>query len=380
MENYYKTVNETAEKKELNNAVKVLYPDMHVEDAVIGTDVELFTDMREQTMDNLGVSVKVSGGSGAALFFPLPFFFPGIGVNYEKRSYRAASTIKIVNRFAVLEKVRSTENGSSVTAENVMWDAVTGAVLMAKSQNEFDEPVYSFSYPAHWINSGMGLASQNLGTIMSGFSTNANGEILHPIYKSALGPGDELIDIASSNKYWVINTAANGLGGNELRLIDKSGIIQQVSGLQVRVLRSGKRNMPGNALATIAFMRYQVFNNILQINEFSRVLDAKAAVFSEEWSMPLAQTCVTAGSCPSGYTLSGDGNYCYRYLYRDVMDSLTSNVSGSYCLQGNGAYGGLGTVIHDSSFNMDGTGGNPVTINAANTFWWNFDGGLYLGQ
>ncbi|MBC7873802.1 MAG: hypothetical protein H7Y01_07400, partial [Ferruginibacter sp.] len=126
VEYFYKSVNELAAGKELKNDVKVINPDGTVSDGTIGMDVEMYTDMREQITDNLGVSVKVSGGSGAIFIFPLPFFFPGIGVNYDRRNFRSSSTIKIINRFAIQYKVIKMENGSSITSENLLWDAQTG--------------------------------------------------------------------------------------------------------------------------------------------------------------------------------------------------------------------------------------------------------------
>jgi hypothetical protein len=199
VEYFYKSANELVTKKELDNTVKVIKPDGSVVDGTIGMDMEMFSDMREQTTENLGESIKVSGGAGAIIIIPLPFFFPGLGINYEKRSYRATSSIKIINRFAIQYKVKKKENGSSITTENLLWDAETGNVLLTKTQNEFDDPVYSFAYPAHWKYDRMGQAYQNLGTMFSGFSTSSTGQVSNSAYAALLVPGDELIDINSGN-------------------------------------------------------------------------------------------------------------------------------------------------------------------------------------
>jgi hypothetical protein len=191
VEYFYKAVNELAEKKELRNDVKVINPDGTVSDGTIGMDVEMYTDMRQQTTDNLGISAKVSGGSGAILFFPLPFFFPGIGVNYDRRSFRSSSSIKIINRFAIQYKVKKTENGSSITSENLLWDAQTGNILLTKTQNEFEDPIYSFAYPAHWKYNGMAQAYTNLGTVLTDFSTGSAGQVSNGTYNALLTPGDE---------------------------------------------------------------------------------------------------------------------------------------------------------------------------------------------
>ncbi len=285
-EYFYKSRNELAAQKELDNSVKVIQSDGSVSDGTIGMDVEMFSDMREQTTENLGESIKVSGGAGAILIFPLPFFFPGLGVNYDVRSYRATSSIKIINRFAIQYKVKRMENGSSITSENLLWDAETGNVLLTKTQNEFDDPVYSFAYPAHWLYDRMGQAYRNLGTVLSDFTTASNGTISNSTYNSLVVPGDELIDINSSDRYWIINSPVSSSDQN--RLIDSAGNIKQVSSLTVKLIRSGRRNMANTAIATIASLNNPIVGNKLDITQLTRVLDAKATVFNEEWSVPVA--------------------------------------------------------------------------------------------
>lgn len=291
MEYFYKTVNELAPRKELSNTVKVVDSTGTVSDALIGIDAEICTDMRQQTTDNLGVSAKFSGGAGAIIFFPIPFAFPGIGVNYEKRYYRSSSTIKLINRFAIQYKTKKMENGSSITSENLLWDAETGNVLLTKTQNEFDDPVYSFAYPAHWIYSGMGQGYQNLGTMLTGFTTASNGTITNSTYNSLLVPGDELIDVSSGMKYWVIYSPVSST--YQKRLIDSTGDIKQVNDLAVKLVRSGRRNMANMAVATIVSLSNPIVGNKLNVTQLTKILDAKASVFSETWSVPVSSRAGT---------------------------------------------------------------------------------------
>jgi hypothetical protein len=303
---FYKSVNELAARKDLKNDVKVIHPDGTVTDGTIGMDVEMFTDMRQQTTDNLGVSLKVSGGSGAILIFPLPFFFPGIGVNYDRRNFRSSSTIKIINRFAIQYKVVKMENGSTITSENLLWDSETGNTLLTKTQNEFDDPVFSFAYPAHWKYDGMGQAYKNLGTVLTGFSTGASGTIVNGTYNNLLTPGDELIDVNSSVKYWVINSPVSSVYAK--RIINADGELQTISNSTLKLLRSGRRNMANTAIATIATLKNPVIGDKLDVSQLSKVLDAKATVFNEEWSVPVPG-CAT---CPDGYSITEDGTQCYK--------------------------------------------------------------------
>jgi hypothetical protein len=368
VEYFYKSSNELAEKKELLNDVKVINSTGTVSDGTIGMDVEMFTDMRQQTTDNLGISAKISGGAGSIFIFPLPFFFPGIGVNYERRSYRASSTIKIINHFAIQYKVKKTENGSSIASENLLWDAETGNVLLTKTQNEFDDPVYSFAYPAHWIYDRMGQAYKNLGSVLTGFSTGGSGTVSNSAYNAMLVPGDELIDINSSSKYWVINSPVAGTYAN--RIINENGTIQSVSNISVKIIRSGRRNMANTAIATISSLNNPIVGNVLDVSSLTKVLDAKSTAFSEEWSVPVFHC-----ACAPGYTISDDGTFCYKDTAANQVDSLRV-CEGSQI----GNYTACGSFIY-SSYNVDGTQFIRHQIDTSNHFWVGFpaDQSTYCG-
>ncbi|MFC0773041.1 hypothetical protein [Terrimonas alba] len=356
VEYFYQSVNEKAEKKELRNDVKVIAADGIVSDGVIGMDVETFSDMRDEKVENLGVSVKISGGSGAILFFPLPFFFPGIGVNYDRRSFRSSSTVKIINRFAIQYKVKKTENGSSITSENLLWDAQTGNILLTKTQNEFEDPIYSFAYPAHWKYDGMAQAYKNIGTVLTDFSTGSDGQITNTSYNELLVPGDELIDVSSENKYWIINSPVSG--NFQKRLIDAAGNIQQVNNLTVKLLRSGRRNMANTGIATIASLNNPIVGNKLDVSVLMKVLDAKATVFNEEWSVPVKK-CTT---CPQGYQLSADMLTCYKDTA--CIPATTYTVCAG---DKNNAYSACGTYVYDCYDNSDNF--TRSRFAPANPFW-----------
>jgi len=48
-----------------------------------------------------------------------------------------------------------------VSTHNLIYDAETGHVVVTRTNNEFNQPVYSTTYPAWWAYDGMGPAYQN---------------------------------------------------------------------------------------------------------------------------------------------------------------------------------------------------------------------------
>lgn len=360
VEYFYKTANDAAEQKQLKNDVQVVKPDGSIVDATIGLDIELFDDMREQTIQNLGVSAKISGGVGALFIFPLPFFFPGVGVNYEKRSYRASSAIKIINHFAVVDKIRKMENGSSITTENLLWDSETGDVLLTKTQNEFDDPLYSFNYPAHWAYKGMGQAYENLGTLLKDFSTNSyGGEVLSSSYQQILSAGDELIDLNSGKKYWIIYSPLLTTDDYKYRIIDSAGNLVILNNANLKIIRSGKRNLTSASVGSLVSLKNPIVGTQLNINQFTQILNANATLYSEEWSMPV----FNCFNCAPGYSKSPDGTSCYKDTSAIQISSVSASEGSKY-----GGYSSLGSYIY-SSFNVDNTVVERDQINPGNPFW-----------
>jgi hypothetical protein len=361
---FYKTSNALAENQQLNNQVKVVTRNGTVKDAVLGEEIEAYSDQREQIHKNKGLRIQVSGGTSIMIIIPLPFAFPGLGGNNEQRCYRASSTIKLVHSFAVLDKVRKTENGSSITTENMLWDEETGDILLTKTQNEYDDPVFNFTYPAHWAYSGMGQAYQNIGAYIDGLTTNASGVISNSSLTSgpspALFPGDELIEVFGPNKYWVVNT----LG--QYRLIDQAGNLKQVNGINVKVLRSGKRNMADVAIASLASLNNPIVNGQLNVSNLTKILDAKATLFSEEWNMP--HYCL---SCPDGFEYSPENNYCFR----DTIPIVNNNLECARICVGDvltGTYSVLGSRIYAPGYDINGDGTVLTTLQTSGI--WRNDG------
>ena len=54
-------------------------------------------------------------------------------------------------------------DGSLVRTENLLYDAQTGRPLLTRVTNDFDDPVYSYEYPAFWAYDQMGAAYKNIG-------------------------------------------------------------------------------------------------------------------------------------------------------------------------------------------------------------------------
>lgn len=282
---YYSVKDERAAFKELKNEVPVLKENGDIQNnTTIGVDVDFVTDMRESLAETTGESI---GAYFGALFFGL-FNFPHGAVLVNKSEtidhFHASSAVKVIHRYGILAKTVTTQNGSTIEAENLLWDGPTGDVLLTRTQNEYDKDVYAFSYPAYQGFEGMGAAYKNNQMQLS-LQTSGNGVIAaggaQPVLPY-LFPGDELWSYTLAQRGWVIKDA-NGV----FRLIDETGQFIQTSAGAWTIVRSGRRNMLNAGGGTVVTLKDPRVNGKIDLAANKGILDAKAVAYKDWWEVPV---------------------------------------------------------------------------------------------
>lgn len=329
---------------QLNNLVKVIDDQQNVTEKYLGRDIEMFTDMRESNFSSIGKALNIGGD-----YFPIPwpptaFFLPHwpYKKNDEFKLCRSACVTKVIQTYGIIKKVIKVQNGSQSTAENIAFDPYTGDVLITKTQNEFRDDIFSVNIPAYKIYKGMAGAYNTLGTIIKNFKTDNNGNLVDEALKNFLQPGDELIDALSESKYWIIESKATVNGTEQAfsqkRVIDKNGNIYlgfAGEGRWVKIIRSGNRNIVSASAANFICMQnpikilngteHLVLANDQELKDW-KIIDAKAIEYDDHWAGDYNPPCQT---CPDGYTLSQDGQWCESSLNEDL--GLCFNICpGSY--------------------------------------------------
>ncbi len=307
-EYFYKSTATGSGEYTLNNNVKVVNSNGLVNDQFLGRDIEMFTDFREQETSNQGLNINL--GIDVTTCFLIPIIMPHfpIALNDDYRLFRSACTFKVVQSYGLLDKVVKTDNGSSITTQNIAFDGLTGEALITKTQNEFNKNIYSVNIPAYWAYNGMSGAYQNLGVIMSGLTTNNSGEI-NQDYFNYFSKGDEIFETTTGEHYWVIeeivghNLPAYRIGNpiNNLTgfsdkkyLIDRLGNIKTnfnpKGDLLVKVIRSGYRNMLKDDITSIVCLNNPIgADNKLQLASSGdlttqlKVIKASATTYDENW-------------------------------------------------------------------------------------------------
>ncbi len=240
----------------------------------IGLQYDAVADFRK----SLSQTVNVQGQFN--INFTLPFIIVPTGYGqygYERTAMRSATFTKVIERFGLLDTTIATDDKSIVRTENLAYDSETGAVILTKTQTDFNDAVYNLSVPAHWYYDRMGQAYINMDyetnnvSVISGGSTQLNN--------AALVKGDEILlkDFnGNESMAWVTDINANGA-----KLQYKDGSLVTGTFANVRIIRSGRRNTQMMPIGTIT-LRSNPLTSIAS-NFYDNVLQASATEFTEDW-------------------------------------------------------------------------------------------------
>jgi hypothetical protein len=348
--NIYKTENPLAEHKRLANNVMTIGPDGTIDsNAVIGKDVELLTAMREQQSVNNGFNVNINADVFSIPFIPGFFVLPSLLNLYQREEnlYRSVATVKVIQRFGILDSVVHFDKGSKIATKDLLYDSETGDVLLSRTENEFNDPLYTFTYPSHWAYDNMGLAYKNIdavfrhvtvkgGKIIAGVANPENffnsGDEIYVGGKKQVSSGaiDCNVDFASFDSYeklWAVNRNVTGVGANQIYFVDREGKPYDGDDVTLKVIRSGRRNLL-SAVGSVTMLTNPINfadgNYHLDINTSSRVIAAQAAEFKQFWKVddrkqPKSDTTL---SCHPKYEVCED---CICECLQNLYDYLSDN-------------------------------------------------------
>lgn len=394
-ENLYRTENVRAEHKTLSNQVMVISPTGAIDTAAtIGKDVEVMVAMREQLSINEGNNINVNADMFSVPFLPPFFVLPSVYNLYQREEnlFRSAATVKVIQRYGILDSVIHIEKGSKVSTKDLLYDSETGDVLLSRTQNEFDDPVYTFTYPSHWAYDQMGLAYKNVNVVFQGVNIK-DGKILGATpSNSFFSSGDEILVAgklqtggASCNiqfstfpahtKVWAIDRNVTAAGPADIYFIDRQGNPYNGNDITLKIIRSGRRNIlssVGSVTSLISPLQYNSSNQLTLLPQTSsQVIAASANEFKQLWKIedlkyPLYDTSYIQNPCPAGYTYDAAKGICYKDTAAVISDSFSVCVMPST----NPAYSSCGSYFY-SFFLPDFDSFARNRIDPINNFWIN---------
>lgn len=323
---YYKVDNQSVQTKHLNNTVATIDPQGNIDaNGLIGKDAELMTDMRDETSVTLGANINVNVDIFAAGVWPMSIPSLLNLFQHSTNQFRSVAVSKIIHRYGILDSVVKIDKGSTIYTKNLLYDAETGDAILTRTQNEFNDSIFSFSYPAHWAYKGIGPAYQNIDAQLSHAIVH-HGRLLFanesPIPATQyLQPGDELFvtgrvtivpnDIHPAqneaesfpNFYhlWVIDSIPNNTGTPVPYIVDQYGTPFSSNDVSLKVVRSGYRNM-ANGIGSVASLSNPLVadgsgNLHLVLDSTRRVISAGSAEMNQLWRVADKRRTDVQSSC-----------------------------------------------------------------------------------
>jgi hypothetical protein len=394
-ENIYKVVDPKMEFKQLANTVSVISPKGLIDTtAVVGKDVELMMDMREQVSITNGNNVNLNADMFSIPFLP-PFLIIPSFLNLaqrEENQFRSVATLKVIQRYGILDSIIHIDKGSKVSTKDLLYDSETGDVVLTMTQNEFNDPVYTFNYPSYWAYEGMGPAYKNIdigfqhvqireGKILSGLPGPdslflSTGDEIMVFGKQAVGSQlpDCSVPFATfplSARVWAIDSSILKGGAKYFFIVNRDGTPYTGFDVNIKIVRSGRRNLNSSAGIVTTMVNPIVKNGSTQqyelvLNTNSKVINAKASEFRQTWvtGNPICSTKVK--TCPAGWNLNPNNpNYCIR----DTMQPATIIDTVDICLANyqDVNYSACGSFI----YNLAQTSCSAITNN---NLWVNVQG------
>ncbi|MBO9566686.1 MAG: hypothetical protein J7621_28190 [Niastella sp.] len=311
-EQFYKTDTTIPGFRRLSNTVMVMQPDGRIDTAaLIGKDVELMMDMRMQRTVTQAFNLPLNTDYFTAPTLP-PFFLLLALYNFSQREenmFRSAATTKIIQRYGILDSAIQIDKGSRISTQDLLYDSETGDVLLTRTQNEFNDPVFNFTYPSHWAYDGMGLAYKNIDVVLHHVDIR-DGKLvgMTAAQDSLFSSGDEILVAGKERtfdnadcevkdsiatfpdlyKVWAVDSSVLYGGARGIYFIDRWGKAYTGFDISLRIIRSGRRNILG-AVGSITSLDSLVKKNPstgqyeLVVNTNSKIIAASAGEFRQFW-------------------------------------------------------------------------------------------------
>ncbi|MDX2362382.1 MAG: hypothetical protein QNK23_16355 [Crocinitomicaceae bacterium] len=171
---------------------------------------------------------------------PIPLIIPIIFNTDRKREFYSHTFIKHINKSAIVKSIQTTNMQSVNTAENLVYDRETGVPLITSLKDEFNDELYSFSYPSHWYYDQFRSRSDVEGLSTAGIVTGQDLTTTISMTDNFVeGDHLQLVDGATVKEAWILR-----IDGSTATLIDSIGsVFDDLSGsITVHLLNSGREN------------------------------------------------------------------------------------------------------------------------------------------
>src|SRR5690606_18131771 len=127
----------------LENTVWVMKEDGTLVEREIGVTYDISTETKESASHFRHAGLDFNLENFVVFVVPCPQ--PRYLINQSLFQY--AVVTKVIQQYGVLEEVIAYDHSSTVRTKNLVWDEQTGQVLLTATSNEFEDPIFNYTYP-----------------------------------------------------------------------------------------------------------------------------------------------------------------------------------------------------------------------------------------
>ena len=310
--------------------------------ATIGESADIFIDMHEnvQKTKSRGADFNIDmliPPAPASVGPMVPMLLPNL--SDIELSMRTVVMNKIIYRTGILKETIITTDQSVIRTENLAYDLESGAAILTKVTNEFKDPLYNYTYPAHWYYDNLDNSYKNTGVLINYMSatgqpyitTAANGRInINQWIPAGKFASDYFIEgdvvwINFSTTYpdalYTVVKVYDNLSDHFIDCIKTDNpsagtfIPTPADIKSIKVIRSGKRNLQGLAAGSLVaksitgFVPYDPSNKqatektsptSYSFAETGNIIDASAVEYSDVWETQCVTGCGEYGVVING--------------------------------------------------------------------------------
>ncbi len=288
---------------QLNNEATIIENNGIKSVAFIGKDIDMYNSYRETFNHDFAASKTKSRKMSLTTLFGILGKNESSSVSKSsKRLYTTAFT-KVINQYGLVERIETENLGKKSTLTNLAYDGETGEVLLTSVENEFEDKLYNFRYPAHWYYDNLGQAYKNSGIHLSDLNSSIVGTIdLNSTTVNYFVKGDKLLlegaGIATTEA-WVLNVD-NVLGSENITCIDKVGGLISFNlsdpTIELTIVESGRNNLQNLSIGSVVSLTNPIANSVdLSKLTFTDVLQSSSVELSDNWTMACEPDIIDQG-------------------------------------------------------------------------------------
>lgn len=276
---------------------------------------------------------------GLAVSFTLPTFIPYFKPTFYKNTreagYFSSCLIKHFNQSAILKGIETEYLGSINKAENLVYDRFTGNVLLSSLTDEFNDKLYSMSYPSHWYYQN--LRDQSGVTLQSFSGTLSNGliSLSGTQFTDIFSPGDVVsVNNGSSPEAWVLVVYPDAVS-----LINEDGSKYADGTYTIQIKKTNRKNRLDETMQSVVTKKNPYVGGVFAFPS-DQIISAGAVSYSTRNTMRCgtpgyvdahgshSNNEVTAGTAvnPFKYGVMGDLVMDKQYAWQDERANLNNSI------------------------------------------------------